>query len=144
MESSYAYILAAFLGWFIAQIIKNLLNMADLQKSKGFSKYLSSGDMPSAHTATVIALTSSIFFSQGVSDLFALASVFSAITIYDALVARRSIGEQGVALLRLIEKSTFAKDPLPKVALGHKPLEVLVGAVLGTGVGAIVAIFITI
>lgn len=144
MRSSIAFIVAAFLGWFIAQIIKNILNAAHLRKNRGFAKYFSSGDMPSAHTATVVALATTIFFHQGITELFALAGVFAAVTVYDALVARRSIGEQGMALLRLIEKSPFAKDPLPRVALGHKPLEVVAGAILGIAIGYIVALFITI
>lgn len=144
MRSSIAFIVAAFLGWFIAQIIKNILNAAHLRKNRGFAKFFSSGDMPSAHTATVVALATTIFFHQGITELFALAGVFAAVTVYDALVARRSIGEQGTALLRLIEKSPFAKDPLPRVALGHKPLEVVAGAILGIAIGYIVALFITI
>lgn len=143
MKSSYAYLLAPFLGWLVAQVLKNLLNPSSLRRRSGVGKYMTSGEMPSAHTATVVALMAVIFFNEGVSDLLAIAGVLAAITVYDALVARRSIGEQGDALLRLIEKSPFAKDPLPRVALGHKPLEVVAGAVLGVAIGYIVAIFIT-
>ncbi len=81
--------------------------------------------------------------SEGFSNLFAVVVVFSIIFIHDALVARRSIGEQGMAVLKLISTSRFAKDPLPRIALGHKPLEVLAGGVLGVIVGLIVAFFIT-
>lgn len=142
MKSSYAYLLAPFLGWLLAQVVKNILRLFS-QKGSISKKLFSSGDMPSAHTATVVALATVIFANEGISNLFALASVLAAVTIYDALVARRSIGEQGTALLRLIEKSPFAKEQLPRVALGHKPLEVVAGGVLGLVIGMIVAIFIT-
>ena len=134
MQSNIVYLLAPFVAWLIAQTVKIVLN-ASLKQKHGFSKYFMSGDMPSAHTATVVALTTVISVHEGPSSLFAVVACFAAITVYDSLVARRSIGEQGAALLRLIETSPFAKDPLPRVALGHKPLEVVVGGLIGVLVG---------
>jgi acid phosphatase family membrane protein YuiD len=99
--------------------------------------------MPSSHSAVVTALAAAILFHEGVSDLFAVAATLVMVTTYDAVMARRSIGEQGTALLRLIEKSPFAKDPLPRVALGHKPLEVAAGIAVGVIVGYVVAFLIT-
>lgn len=143
MKSSYAYLLAAFLGWFVAQLLKNVLQISVKGRSGGIEKYMSSGGMPSAHTATVVAFTSVVFVHQGVSDLFALSTVLAAITIYDALVARRSIGEQGTALLKLLAKSPEFKNQLPRVALGHTPAQVFIGGVIGLVVGYVVALFIT-
>lgn len=140
MKSSYIYLLAPLLGYLIAQSTKYILKNA---KTRSWKDMLRSGSMPSSHSAVVIAPLTAIYVHEGVSDLFAVMAIVSMITIYDALVARRSIGEQGQALLRLIEKSPFAKDPLPHVALGHRPLEVVVGIGIGVVVGAIVAIFIT-
>ncbi len=141
MKSSYAYLLAPVLGYVTAQAIKYILG---IKQHRGWREWVRSGGMPSGHTASVVALLSVIGFHEGITDLFAISVAFATLFIYDALVARRSIGEQGNALLRLIEKSPFAKDPLPKVALGHKPAEVAVGAVLGIVIGYIVAIFITV
>ena len=143
MESNIAYLLAPFFGWLIAQIVKIVINRTT-KKEGGFSKYFSSGEMPSAHTATVMALLTVLFITEGFSPLFAVAATFGAVTVYDALVARRSIGEQGVALVKLLGKSPFSKDPLPRVALGHRPLEVIVGGGIGIAVGLTVAFFITI
>lgn len=140
MRSSFAYILAPLLGYLTAHILKYLLAVRKQRSRKIFFR---SGNMPSSHTAVVMALTSVIFFHEGVSNLFAVVGTFAAIIIYDALVARRSIGEQGVALVKLLEKSSFSKDPLPRVALGHKPLEVVAGGALGLSIGFIVAFFIT-
>lgn len=141
MKSSIAYLLAPLLAWLIAQIAKNLIGKRGRRKG-GVEKYLLSGGMPSAHTATVITLVTVIFVNEGFSALFAVAAWFAAIIVYDALVARRSIGEQGVALTKLLKKNG-SKEPLPLVALGHKPLEVVAGAAIGILTGLLVALFIT-
>lgn len=142
MRSSIAYLLAPIVGYLCAHGLKFLAPQKKKQK-RTWRQWFRSGSMPSSHTAVVISLAAAIFFYEGVSDLFAVAATLAMVTVYDALMARRSIGEQGTALLRLIEKSPFAKDPLPRVALGHKPLEVAAGALLGVLVGFFVAFFIT-
>lgn len=142
MKSNWAYLVAPFFGWLIAQAVKNILRAPRKHHGK-VAKYFTSGEMPSAHTATVIALLTVIFIRQGASDLFAVAAVFSAVTIYDALVARRSIGEQGEAIIEMMKDMKVRGVSKPRVALGHKPLEVLVGLLIGIGVGVTVAIFIT-
>lgn len=143
MKSSIGYLLAPVLGYLFAQALK-FLAPHNKQQKRTWRQWFRSGNMPSSHTAVVVSLASVILFHEGVSDLFAVAATLAMVTVYDALMARRSIGEQGMALLRLIEKSPFAKDPLPRVALGHKPLEVMAGAVLGIMIGFVVAFFITI
>lgn len=140
MKASVAYLLAPVLGFMTAQTIKYVLAS---KREQNWRQFFRSGSMPSSHTAVVVSLSTVIFAYEGFSPLFSVAAVLTMVTVYDALVARRSIGEQGQALVRLIEKSPFAKDPLPRVALGHKPKEVLVGAVLGVSLGLTVAIFIT-
>ena len=140
MKSSIGYLLAPVAAFMAAQILKYLLRPA---ASRTWKDLLRSGNMPSGHSAVVTSLVTVIFVHEGFSGLFAVAATLAMLTIYDALVARRSIGEQGQALIRLIGKSPFAKDPLPRVALGHKPLEVIAGMSLGLVVGLIVAIFIT-
>lgn len=142
MKSSVAYLIAPLIGWLVAQTLKNILG--GVQKGGGrVEKYLTSGGMPSAHTAVVITLVTVIFVHEGFSELFAVAVWIASITVYDSLVARRSVGEQGVALTKLLKKSE-TKEPLPRVALGHKPLEVLAGAIIGALTGGVVALFITI
>lgn len=141
MKSSIAYLLAPLIGWLIAQIAKNLISKRG-HRGGGVEKYLLTGGMPSAHTATVVTLITVIFVNEGFSALFAVTAWFAAIIIYDALVVRRSVGEQGMALTKLLKKNG-SKEPLPFVALGHKPLEVAAGAAIGIVTGVIVALFIT-
>lgn len=137
------YLLPAIVAWALAHLIKFGL---DQRKTKKFSwkVWYSTGNMPSAHTATVVALATSFAVQLGLgSPVFALSLAFAVITAYDAMMARRATGEQGLALLKLLAKSPFAKDPPPHHALGHRPLEVLAGAALGFISGWLVATFIT-
>lgn len=138
-----AYFLAAAIAFTSAQGIKYFLSVRKYGKTKAGAWY-QSGNMPSAHTATMVALTTVVAELDGAaSGLFAVTAVITAITMYDSMMSRRSAGEQGVALRKLLAKSPFSKDPLPHAALGHRPLEVVVGAVLGLVIGSIVAFLIT-
>lgn len=137
-----AYFIAALLAWLGAQGTKYYLS--GRHGKRDASAWYMSGNMPSAHTATMVALTTVVAFRDGTeSGLFAVTAVITMITMYDAMMSRRSSGEQGLALRKLLEKSPFSKDPLPHHALGHRPEEVGVGALLGLLVGSIVAIIIT-
>ena len=138
-----AYFIAAGIAWLTAQGLKFLLNSSSVGTQRVRLLY-QSGNMPSAHTATMTALTTVVGLYEGLgSSIFALAAVMTMMTAYDAMMARRSAGEQGIALRKLLAKSPFAKDPLPYQALGHKPLEVAAGGVLGVLIGATVAFLIT-
>lgn len=137
------YLVAAGIAWLLAQTIKFLL-AAGMKDRKAWRMLYQSGRMPSAHTATTVALTTTVAIYDGISSgVFALAALLTAIVIYDAVMVRRSSGEQGLALQKLLSASPFSKDPLPYLAYGHRPLEVAVGALLGVTVGLSVAFFIT-
>lgn len=134
------YIIAGILGWVIAQSAKYLIISAKHRRLVSLRQLYGSGNMPSAHSATVIAVLTVIGLVDGVgSGLFGLATVFASVVLYDAMMVRRSSGEQGASLTALIkeQKSTVR---LPRVAKGHTPLEVLVGSILGLAVGAAVYI----
>jgi acid phosphatase family membrane protein YuiD len=138
-----AYFIAAGLAWLSAQGIKFLLNRRS-NAGRRWRLLYQSGNMPSSHTSTMAALTTVVAVKDGTeSGLFAVVAVITLITAYDAMMARRSAGEQGIALRKLLAKSPFASEPLPYLALGHKPLEVAAGGLLGVTIGFIVAIFIT-
>ena len=137
------YLIATILAWFGAQGTKYFLSRKKNGKRDARAWHLS-GNMPSAHTATMVALTTVVAFRDGMgSGLFALATLVTLITMNDAMMSRRAVGEQGLVIRKLLTKSSFAKDPLPYNALGHRPQEVAVGVVLGFFVGSAVAIFIT-
>lgn len=133
------YLIAAMLGWMTAQGAKYLLMVIKHKSFDHLRQLYLSGNMPSAHSATTMSLATYIGLADGISSsIFALAILFAAVVMYDAMVLRRSVGEQGKSLTELIKKSPSTGVRLPRVAKGHEPLEVLVGAACGVAVGAIV------
>ncbi|HEU5122180.1 MAG TPA: divergent PAP2 family protein [Candidatus Saccharimonadales bacterium] len=132
------YIIAILLGWIVAQGAKYILVAVRQRRFDHFRQLYLSGNMPSAHSATVMALASVVLFRDGIDGaLFAVSALLAGIVMYDAVMVRRSSGEQGVAIQRLI-KEQKSPIPLPRAAKGHTPLEVLVGAILGTLIGLVV------
>jgi acid phosphatase family membrane protein YuiD len=132
------YVIAIALGWLVAQGGKYVL-IAIRERSFSHIRHLYlSGNMPSAHTATVIALLTVIGLRDGFgTGLFGLAALFASIVMYDAVMVRRSSGEQGEAIQLLI-KERESTIRLPRAAKGHTPLEVLVGGALGAVIGLVV------
>lgn len=134
------YIVAAGLAWLVAQGTKYVIHAVKHRDPKNLKQLYLSGNMPSAHSATVAALVIVVGLKDGVGGpLFALALLFALIVMYDAVMVRRSSGEQGEVLTSLLEEQK-SKLAAPRVARGHTPLEVLVGAVLGCLVGIVVFI----
>lgn len=132
------YIIAIIAGWVVAQGAKYLLVAVRQRRFDHLRQLYLSGNMPSAHSATVVALATVIAFINGVnSAIFALSGLFAAIVMYDAMMVRRSSGEQGEAIQKLI-KELKSGVPLPRAAKGHTPVEVAAGAVLGIFIGAVV------
>lgn len=135
MEILSPYIIAGMAGWVISQLSKYVVASFKVGKLASIRQLYLSGHMPSAHSATVIAVLVVIGLKDGVgSGLFGLALVFASVVLYDAMMVRRSSGEQGIALTALM-RETNSKVPLPRVAIGHTPLEVAVGSLLGFIVG---------
>ena len=135
MEIFSPYIIAGLAGWVASQLSKYVVASFKNGKLASYRQLYLSGHMPSAHSATVISVLVVIGLIDGIqSGLFGLAVVFASVVLYDAMMVRRSSGEQGVSITALI-KETGSTVPLPRVALGHTPLEVAVGALLGFAVG---------
>lgn len=132
------YLVAVAAAWIIAQGSKLVLSGLKQWGTIDIKQLYASGSMPSAHTASVIALMTVIGLKDGTdSGLFAIAALFAAIVMYDAVMVRRSAGEQGKAIHSLIQELK-SKTRLPRAAKGHEPLEVAVGAIVGLGVGLFV------
>ena len=131
--SNYA-LWASICSWAMAQFIKILI---ELKKTKKINTALivSSGGMPSSHSSFVTAMTTSIGFEAGFqSSLFALSAVFSMVVMYDAAGVRRAAGHQAAAintLFKSLEDQGIKLDKNLKELLGHSPVEVAAGAVLG-------------
>ena len=129
----------ALIAWLLAQVIKVVLELL-VNRTFDVRHFVSSGGMPSSHSALVVACTTAAARTEGLaSPLFGVCVVFSLVVMYDACNVRRSAGDTAKLvnqLLRHVEKLTaedFADDL--KIIMGHTPLQVLVGALLGLAVG---------
>ena len=133
-------LLIAAAAWFTAQLIKCVICLA-LNHTLPLNVAFGSGGMPSSHSATVCALTTAVGISCGTnSQIFALCCIFSFIVMYDAMGVRRETGEQGKAIndmIRILEDmgKPISVEKKLKELVGHTPLQVVVGAVLGIALG---------
>ena len=138
MEILSPYIIAGLAGWIVSQFAKYVVASIKAGKLASARQLYLSGHMPSAHSSTTVAVLVVIGLIDGVgSGLFGLAAVFTSVVLYDAMMVRRSSGEQGIAITALIKEGK-SKGPLPRVAMGHTPAEVFVGTILGLLVGLVV------
>lgn len=137
---------AGMAAWAAAQIIKVIINLI---KGNGFlpERLIGSGGMPSAHSATVCgAATAALRVCGPDSPVFALAALMAIIVIYDAMNVRYQSGLHAAELNRLRREK---KDPQPgfknsgkdfKELLGHTPVQVAAGIVLGVVVGILIPV----
>ncbi len=136
-------IAAAVIAWAVAQAVKVLLTLA-ISKRFDSSRVLGSGGMPSSHSSTVCALVTVIGLQEGLSSpIFALAFCLAGVVMYDAAGVRRSTGRNAAVINRLIEDLgkdgfTFTEERL-KELVGHTPIQVLAGALLGILIGTLLA-----
>ena len=135
----------ALLAWFVAQVLKTLINFILLGKFQ-LERMWGDGGMPSAHSATVCAMVIATARSEGFgSAIFAVAAVVAIITMHDAMGVRRETGEQAKVLNKMIEQwidvteknAPFLQNMHLKEMVGHTPLQVLAGFVVGCVVGAL-------
>lgn len=121
-------------SWFIAQLIKIVLNVVRYKKFY-FSWLLTTGGMPSAHAASVTTLATAIGLKYDFSSgLFALSAIVALIAMFDAQTWRRSIGTQA-RILNNIMDDVYAgrkvEEEKLRELIGHTPIEVFVGGLLG-------------
>jgi acid phosphatase family membrane protein YuiD len=125
--------LAVVVG-FLVQGFKGLTTYLRTRRLN-LQRFVQTGGMPSSHAAGVAALTTSVALTEGVrSPLFGVSLYFSMIVMYDAAGLRRAAGRQAVILNRLIAQHWAhpeADAHRLMELLGHTPLEVFVGALLG-------------
>jgi len=129
----------AAIGWVTAQTLKLVINLI-IHRKLNFRLLVASGGMPSSHSATVCALATAAGRTAGFGSVeFAIAFVFAFIVMYDASGVRRAAGEQAKVLNKLVRSLEVGdKDEARKELkelIGHTPLEVFAGALLGIIIG---------
>lgn len=142
-------IVAGVVGWALAQIIKTFLHTI---KFKTFyaQRLIGAGGMPSSHTSMVISSLLAVGRKDGTgSTVFALMFIFGAIVIYDAMGVRRAAGLHAREINKLKEnlfkkdengKSLILNEKKLQEYLGHTPIEVIGGAIVGVIIGLIIPV----
>ncbi len=132
------YLLPPLVAWSIAQTSKVIVESVR-QRRLNLRVLAAMGGMPSSHAALVMALTAAVARINGLTSVaFAIALIFSIVVMYDAAGVRRAAGRQAMVLNRLVDDLVSQRglqEERLRELLGHTPVEVLVGAILGIAVG---------
>lgn len=136
--TQYRYLIVPFVTWLCVQTFKVLWELATTKKLN-FKRIIGAGGMPSSHTAIVISITTMVGRSQGINSvIFAVSLIFSLVVMYDACGVRRQAGKQARILNDIVNTpglSTVQVREKLVEALGHTPLQVIVGAIVGFTAG---------
>ena len=133
----------SLLSWFVAQVLKTIINFVLLGRFQ-LERMWGDGGMPSAHSATVTAMVIATARSEGIhSAIFAVAAVVAIITMHDAMGVRHETGEQAKVLNQMIDQwidiseknAPFLQNMHLKEMVGHTPLQVVAGVLVGIAVG---------
>jgi uncharacterized protein len=131
----YIYLIAPAIAFSLAQGLKMILRF--FKKGASWRDLFAYSDMPSGHTSVVSAITTIIGLKLGIdSPLFAISLVFATIVIVDAIGLRNYLGLHGKTinvLVQDLEEDDFLDDYYPKQLekIGHTPLQVIVGGIIG-------------
>ena len=131
------------LSWFIAQLIKFIIEVSTHRRIN-WRRFFESGGMPSSHSAFVCSIAMGIGFREGfASSFFALAFMIAMVVMYDAMGVRHETGEQAKVLNQMIDQwievseknAPFLQNMHLKEMVGHTPLQVVAGFLVGLVVG---------
>ena len=145
---SNGFLLTALSSWFWAQLIKTVLH-AIVTKKLDLTRLVGDGGMPSGHSATVSSLAASAAFVYGLGSFeFAIALVFAIVVCKDAMGVRLETGKQAASIHDIVEAFNVlaSEEKLPDAKLkefvGHTPLQVIAGILLGTANALVLYTFV--
>lgn len=134
-------LMSAIVAWLIAQIFKIFTGVYRDRHINLTVLLFSTGGMPSSHSATVLGLTTAAALGEGVgTPIFAICAILSIIVIIDATGVRYETGKQAKMLNKIVKEmftDTEHAEVHFKEFIGHTPLQVFVGAILGIVVGVV-------
>lgn len=124
-------------AWVISQILKTLIHLI-VNKKLVWERLMGDGGMPSSHSATVTSVAIATGFTAGWgSPVFAVAVFLAIIVMHDATGVRRETGKQAVVINNMLElfeemgAGNLTPEQTLKEFVGHTPLQVLAGGILG-------------
>lgn len=130
------YLITALCSWFIAQVLKVIIN-AIVTKKLDLERLFGDGGMPSGHSATVTSLAVMSGLTEGTGSLaFAICTILAIIVCHDAMGVRQETGKQAVIINEIVQAfEKLTREDLPETKLkefvGHTPLQVIAGILLG-------------
>lgn len=140
-------IVACLSAWITAQVIKTVIH-AVINKKLELHRLFGDGGMPSGHTATVTALATMCGLTEGFdSAVFAVSAILTVVVCRDAVGVRRETEKQAKLLNKVVDtletdgEKNLSGEPL-NTFVGHTPLQIAVGAVIGIGVAVILHFFV--
>lgn len=128
-------LIAIIFAGFGTQLIKLIIYWFR-HKTLSINDLIVTGGMPSSHSAFVVSLATIIFLQEGTSTAFAISLVFALIVIRDAFGVRRTVGKEGNAIEKLFKIHKIKSKS--HYAMGHTPIQVAVGSILGLVVSLLV------
>ena len=139
-SNSIEIILSAIIANFIAQFYKFVVFLV-VNRQINFKRLFQTGGMPSSHSSFMMAMATSTGLINGFnSTFFAIAFTMALLVMYDAAGLRRAVGKQASVLNQIVAE-IFSEHPNLSTQkfrelLGHTPVEVFVGALLGAAVAS--------
>ena len=139
IQNKFVYI--PFLLWFFIQLFKVITDLL-INKKLNVKRIIGAGGMPSSHSAVVCSLATLIGREYGFnSGVFAIALIMAFIVMYDAAGIRRAAGKQAGILNKILDTPGMTSEEVQEKlteALGHTPIQVFIGAIIGFIIGAVV------
>ena len=130
-----------FLLWFIIQTFKVITDLV-INKKLNVKRIIGAGGMPSSHSAVVCSLAVCVGKEYGFdSGVFAISMIMAFVVMYDAAGIRRAAGKQARILNKILETPGLTTGEVQEKlieALGHTPVQVFVGALVGIFAGIII------
>lgn len=138
--TKYRYLIVPFITWFCIQTFKVIWDLVTTKKWN-FKRIVGAGGMPSSHAATTVVIATMIGKDLGTtSPVFALALIVALVVMYDACGVRRETGKQAKILNEIVNTPGLSKVQVNEKLVelvGHTPIQVIVGALIGIVVGLI-------
>ena len=125
------FLMAGLVSWFVAQVLKTIIHLA-IYKKLEIERLFGDGGMPSGHSATVAAVCTMCGLVCGLGSVeFAISAIMAIIVCHDAMGVRRETGKQAVILNELLKTFEGGHYPDLKELVGHTPLQVIMGILIG-------------
>ena len=125
------FLLTGVGSWLVAQVLKTIVHCI-IYKKLDFERLIGDGGMPSGHSATVSSLATICGLSCGFGSVeFAISGILAIIVCHDAMGVRRQTGKHAEILNKLLQSFEAGTPVELKELVGHTPLQVLMGILIG-------------